>query len=93
VGKTHIRVQPPPQFAYLIRNTEQLVSALRDIPCDHLDAKTIRDAIDTIYALQDFAKKSGLIARKAQKRAGMLEARYTSGRWYPRRISRKHSNL
>lgn len=73
MARTHRRVRPSAKAAFLLNNTSNLISALRDIPCDPADTKTITDAIDTITALQRQMSSLAFMARKAQKRAGKME--------------------
>lgn len=73
MARTHRRVRPSAKAAFLLNNADNLISALRDIPCDVEDNKTINDAIDTITAFQRQLSSLAAMTRKAQKRAGKIE--------------------
>lgn len=73
MARTHKRVRPSAKAVFLLNNTDRLISALRDIPCDSEDAKTITDAIDTIEALQRQAHSFARMMHNAQKRVGRIE--------------------
>lgn len=89
MARTHRRVRPSAKAAFLLNNTENLISALRDIPCDPIDARTITAAIDTINAFQRQMASLSFMTRRAQKCAGKMEAEFKAGRKYWRSFCRR----
>lgn len=92
MSRTHRRVRLTPRSSHLLANADDVISALLDIPCDNIDAKTIKETIALIRSFQKLVYSLKTDIKLARKNADKIEKRYKSGRGFPRRALRRYCN-